>query len=150
MYQKPDYGQTDIYDFILPFGGHDEFVSAVEKYHEGFGYYPESILADKIYRNRKNRGFCKRNHIKISDPKVGKPGKRKLGLGLMKCQFIPQKKHGNQFSKISQILEESGRQSSIIFVWPLPHAAPSVFFPVSETIILRECIKDLRFVVLNC
>lgn len=92
MYQKPDYGQTDIYNFILPFSGHDEFVSAVEKYHEGFGYYPERILADKIYRNRKNRGFCKRNHIKISDPKVGKPGKRKLGLGLMKCQSIPQKK----------------------------------------------------------
>lgn len=22
MHQKPDYGQTDVYDFILPFGGH--------------------------------------------------------------------------------------------------------------------------------
>lgn len=22
MYQKPDYDQVDIYDFILPFGGH--------------------------------------------------------------------------------------------------------------------------------
>lgn len=58
-------------------GDHDEFVSAVEKYRERFGYYPERVLADKIYRSRKNRGFCKRNHIKISGPKLGKPGKNR-------------------------------------------------------------------------
>lgn len=58
-------------------GEHDEFVSAIEKYHERFGYYPERILADKIYRSRKNRGFCKRHGIKISGPKLGKPGKNR-------------------------------------------------------------------------
>ena len=58
-------------------GDYDEFVSAVEKYHERFGYYPERILADKIYRSRKNRGFCKRHGIKISGPKLGKPGKNR-------------------------------------------------------------------------
>ena len=58
-------------------GDYDEFVSAVEKYHERFGYYPERILADKIYRSRKNRGFCKTHGIKISGPKLGKPGKNR-------------------------------------------------------------------------
>ena len=36
-------------------GDYDEFEAVVEKYHERFGYYPERILADKIYRSRKNR-----------------------------------------------------------------------------------------------
>ena len=36
-------------------GDHDEFLAVAEKYHERFGCYPERILADKIYRSRKNR-----------------------------------------------------------------------------------------------
>lgn len=56
-------------------GGHDEFGAVVEKYHERFGCYPERILADKIYRSRKNRGLCKKHGIRLSGPKLGKPGK---------------------------------------------------------------------------
>lgn len=40
-------------------GDHDEFEAVVEKYYERFGYYPERIFADKIYRSRKNLGGCK-------------------------------------------------------------------------------------------
>lgn len=58
-------------------GEYDEFESVVEKYHERFGYYPERILADKIYRSRKNRGLCKKRGIKLSGPKLGKPGKNR-------------------------------------------------------------------------
>lgn len=58
-------------------GDHDEFEAVVEKYHERFGYYPERILADKIYRSRKNRGLCKKRGIKLSGPKLGKPGKNR-------------------------------------------------------------------------
>ena len=39
-------------------GDYDEFEAVVEKHHERFGYYPERILANKIYRSRKNRGLC--------------------------------------------------------------------------------------------
>lgn len=56
-------------------GEHDEFEAVVEKYHERFGYYPERILADKIYRSRKNRALCKKHGIRLSGPKLGKPGK---------------------------------------------------------------------------
>ena len=59
-------------------GDHDEFEAVVEKYHERFGYYPERILADKIYRSRKNRGLCKRHGIRLSGPKLGKPGKNHM------------------------------------------------------------------------
>ena len=40
-----------------------------------FGQYPERILADKIYRSRKNRAFCKEHGIRISGPRLGRPGK---------------------------------------------------------------------------
>jgi hypothetical protein len=33
--------------------------SQVEKYKSFTGYYPESLHADKIYRTRKNREWCK-------------------------------------------------------------------------------------------
>lgn len=90
---------------------YDEFEAVVEKYHERFGYYPERILADKIYRSRKNRGLCKKRGIKLSGPKLGKNrkeeirqelkeigerntvegkfgnGKRKLGLGLIMAKL---------------------------------------------------------------
>ncbi|TGX98805.1 IS5 family transposase [Hominisplanchenecus murintestinalis] len=59
-------------------GDHDEFEAVVEKYHERFGYYPERILADKIYRSRKNRGLCKRHGIRLAGPKLGKPGKNHM------------------------------------------------------------------------
>ncbi len=59
-------------------GGRDEFEAVVEKYHERFGCYPERILADKIYRSRKNRGLCKKHGIRLSGPKLGKPGKNHM------------------------------------------------------------------------
>ena len=32
-----------------------DLISQVEKYKERYGYYPESVHADKIYQNRENR-----------------------------------------------------------------------------------------------
>ncbi len=47
----------------------------VEKYKEIFGYYPESVHVDKIYRTRENRNWCKERGIRISGPKLGRPPK---------------------------------------------------------------------------
>ncbi|WP_085961782.1 IS5-like element ISCysp16 family transposase [Crocosphaera chwakensis] len=47
----------------------------VEKYREMFGYYPESVHVDKIYRTRENRNWCKERGIRISGPKLGRPPK---------------------------------------------------------------------------
>ena len=47
----------------------------VEKYKEFFGYYPESVHVDKIYRTRENRNWCKERGIRISGPKLGRPPK---------------------------------------------------------------------------
>ena len=52
-----------------------EFVRTVENYRRRFGRYPERVLADKLYRSRANRAFCKKHGIRISGPRLGRPGK---------------------------------------------------------------------------
>ncbi|AJH77273.1 transposase DDE domain protein [Heyndrickxia coagulans DSM 1 = ATCC 7050] len=88
---------------------------SVENYYNRFGFYPEAILADKIYRNRNNLAYCKSLGIRLSGPRLGRPsrtedktlegvarqdasernavegkfgeGKRKYGLGLIRARL---------------------------------------------------------------
>jgi IS5 family transposase len=46
-----------------------------ESYREAHGCYPESIHADKIYRTRANRAWCKEKGIRLSGPPLGRPAK---------------------------------------------------------------------------
>lgn len=46
---------------------------AVEAYRKRFGYYPESVIADRIYKNRNNRSYCKALGIRLSGPRLGRP-----------------------------------------------------------------------------
>ncbi len=48
----------------------------IELYHTRFGFYPQSVHADKIYRNRGNRKFCKKLGIRLSGPALGRPPKQ--------------------------------------------------------------------------
>lgn len=56
-----------------PFNESVYLQQAVENYKKRFGYYPEAVLADQIYRNRDNRAFCKKNGIRLSGPRLGRP-----------------------------------------------------------------------------
>jgi len=47
----------------------------IKSYHSRFGHYPESVHADKIYRSRENRKFCKTHGIRLSGPALGRPPK---------------------------------------------------------------------------
>ena len=49
--------------------------AAIERYREENGYYPEAVLADRIYRTRENLQFCKTNNIRLSGPRLGRPAK---------------------------------------------------------------------------
>jgi transposase, IS5 family len=53
---------------------------SAQNYKARFGYYPEAIIVDKIYRNRDNLQFCKKNHIRLSGPPLGRPAKDPLIL----------------------------------------------------------------------
>ena len=50
-------------------------IDAIEDYKERNGHYPARVLADTIYRNKKNRDFCSARGIEMSGPKLGRPCK---------------------------------------------------------------------------
>lgn len=52
-----------------------DLINQAERYREQFGYWPESIHADKIYINRENRAWCKERSIRLSGPPLGRPKK---------------------------------------------------------------------------
>jgi IS5 family transposase len=52
-----------------------DLIGQAEKYHKTFGYWPESIHADKIYLTRANRAWCKEKGIRLSGPPLGRPRK---------------------------------------------------------------------------
>jgi IS5 family transposase len=55
------------------FNESEDLVTQVEHYHRRFGCYPESIHADKIYRTRENRRYCKDRGIRLSGRPLGRP-----------------------------------------------------------------------------
>ena len=48
-------------------------ISTVKKYKQRFGYWPEEVLADKIYCNRANRAQLKLLGIKLRAKPLGRP-----------------------------------------------------------------------------
>lgn len=50
-------------------------IDAIEKYRKRRGCYPKRVLADTIYRNRKNLGYCGEKGIRLSGPALGRPKK---------------------------------------------------------------------------
>jgi IS5 family transposase len=55
-----------------------ELIGQIEGYRERFGWYPESVHADKIYRTRENLRYCEEHGIRLSGPKLGRP-KKEIG-----------------------------------------------------------------------
>lgn len=50
-------------------------IESVIRFKERFGYYPEQVLADKIYRSRENIKQLNAWGIKLLGPKLGRPKK---------------------------------------------------------------------------
>lgn len=48
-------------------------IDQIKSYKSNFGCYPESVHADKIYRTKENRSFCKQRGIRLSGPPLGRP-----------------------------------------------------------------------------
>ena len=48
------------------------FTEQVEAFRKRFGWYPESVHVDKIYRTRANRAYCQEHAIRMSGPKLGR------------------------------------------------------------------------------
>ncbi len=50
-----------------------DFISQIESYKDQTGVYPESVHADKIYRTRVHRAWCKQRGIRLSGVPLGRP-----------------------------------------------------------------------------
>jgi hypothetical protein len=50
-----------------------DLIGQIVKYRTRFGFYPESVHVDKIYRTRENREFCRVHGIRITGPALGRP-----------------------------------------------------------------------------
>ena len=55
------------------FNESQDLVDQIEAYRKRYGYYPKSVHADTIYRNRENRKYCKKHGIRLSGPPLGRP-----------------------------------------------------------------------------
>lgn len=53
----------------------EDLIAQIEDYHRRFGFYPESVHADMIYRTRANRAYCTEKGIRLSGPALGRPRK---------------------------------------------------------------------------
>ena len=76
--QKLAFSVVDGFTFIdgQSWGNFSEGVTLIksaDKYKARHGVYPTAILADTTYRNRENRAFCKKNGIRLSGPRLGRP-----------------------------------------------------------------------------
>ena len=47
----------------------------VEKFKQTYGYYPSSVHADRIYRSKANKDWCKERGIRLSGIGLGRPPK---------------------------------------------------------------------------
>jgi IS5 family transposase len=65
-------------------------------YKKIFGHYPELVLVDQIYLNRKNRGWLKERDIRILGKALGRPKK----VNLTAYQKRKLKKERNQRNHI--------------------------------------------------
>ena len=52
-----------------------DLIDACEQYKARHGHFPKRILADKIFRTRKNLQYCKDRDIHLNGPPLGRPPK---------------------------------------------------------------------------
>jgi hypothetical protein len=79
-----------------------DLIEQIKKYHKRFGFYPESVHADKIYRNRENLRYCKKYGIRLSGPPLGRP--RKVTPG--NAEQLKQEKQQHRQDEIDRIAVE--------------------------------------------
>lgn len=63
---------------MISFDAYNEsnvLISAIERFRERTGSYPERVLADQIYRSRSSLNYCKAHRIRVSGPKLGRKAK---------------------------------------------------------------------------
>jgi hypothetical protein len=66
-YARVDHLSWDNYNEV------EDLKRVVEEYRARYGFYPEAVCADKIYRSRGSHEFCNGHGIRLSGPRLGRP-----------------------------------------------------------------------------
>ena len=134
----------------------------VENYKQRYGYYPESVNADKIYWTRENRAYCKLMEIKLyGGSPLGRPPKtEKTSAEKRKIKKEAGKRNriegifGNSKRRfgLDLVMAKTARTSEnwiamIIFVMNMVKMAEDNFLPiffhaVSRAILLNSIVFD--------
>ena len=113
-----------------------DLIDQIETYKNRFGFYPESVYADKIYRTRDNLRYCKKYDIRVSGLTLGRfrsrQKKTRPTLRLTKNQHIRMKS------------TELPRNKLIVFADDYFGIFPSheVFMPANVSV--RDTEKELN------
>jgi hypothetical protein len=78
-----------------PYNEGEDLKAQAIAYRRRYGYYPEVICADQIYRTRSNRAFCQRHGIRLSGPRLGRPKNDPELMAAEKQQFIDDQRQRN-------------------------------------------------------
>ena len=74
----------------------EDLIGQIETYKRRFGHYPESVHADQIYRNQRNRKYCKEGSIRIFGKPLGRPPKDKK-----KCKAIQKQTRQDEADRVA-------------------------------------------------
>ena len=131
-----------------------DLVRDIERYQERYGSYPESVHADKIYRTRANRQWCKARGIRLSGVPLGRPPKdeaknrerrrqikRDEGIrNAVEGKFGQAKRRYGLNRVMARLAESSKTVVSIIFlVMNLDRLLASSFLRLFEWMLLAFC-----------
>ncbi|EHQ90847.1 LOW QUALITY PROTEIN: transposase family protein [Desulfosporosinus youngiae DSM 17734] len=110
----------------------ETLIDSVERYRARNGCYPEAVLADKIYRNRKNLAYCKNHNIRLSGPKLGRPS----GDALKKVEKAIERMDAKMRNAVEGKFGEGKRK----------YGLDRVYAKLKET---AECMISMQFFVMN-
>ena len=128
----------------------EDLADQVERYRRRFGYYPESVHVDKLYRTRGNLRYCAGRGIRVSGPRLGRPPKV-----VEKAQLLQRRADELIRIEIEGKLGEGKRRYSMARIMAkLPHTSGSVigmvFLVMNLEMLLREAFLRLFAYVSVC
>ena len=85
-----------------------DLIAHIKKFRQLFACLPESVHADKIYRNQDNRRFCKKHGIQVSGPPLGRPPRDAQVSREIRNQIYQDEVEGNAVEE-----ESSGWQNDV-------------------------------------
>ncbi len=112
-----------------------------ERYKARNVYYPERVLADKIYRTRKNLQYCAEHGIALNGPKLGRSPKDRR---LYEFQKRIERQEACERNAIEGKFGEAKRRYGLNrVITRLSDTSASVIHLITIVIILKKNLRDL-------